>query len=355
MRSYKYYCASKECTLSYAKCYCVALFLFACQISVAHAQQAGFELNLMPYSDTANALSGSMFTCGTHSQASAGDLAAYPGQQHPCTGAGDTTTPNTKFLTYDRNSGIDWESPEMVIVNIDGTERAFYHLIVGDLADGFIQETYVEMGFAFSHQSTAPAFFPDAPISNLMGSASAGDYGVTGSRPITNPTNGKDPLGAVSTSGNGTGNPNRVIMLQLNNDGEIFAEFRKDYLLNKPKFYQRVARFGDIDMEFEFDMQSLTYGDATQAGDVLRNSIEIFDESMAADTNFDVTTEAQNSRISGGMFSYADDNGGIGGSDGSYTYTDGGSFDQKGVDWEALFDAHDPTGNPWHYEENKPQ
>ncbi|MFC1748209.1 hypothetical protein ACFL2V_05320 [Pseudomonadota bacterium] len=313
--------------------------------------QAGFELFLSPHSNPT--WGGSMQECTMHTR--------WPEFDTVCRGAGlsddPVANPNTKFLTYRLGTGVLWESAEMVTVNIDGTDRTFYHMIVGDLADGFIQESYVEMGAGNS--TTMDTY--GGMLEGMLGtrdwaSASGGEYdNIVGGIEISDAGNGTDIFAA--DAGNGTANPNRVIVLQINSDGEMFSEFRKDNLLTKPKIYQRIHKFGDVTVEFEMDMSHITYDDDTTAGDILVNSVEVLDPNMIGDYDFDVTTEfeAGKSNVTGGQFTFTPSTAAWkGGADGTYSYASG-TYDATTTDWDALFDTFDATGNPWSYETDKPQ
>lgn len=331
------------------------IFLFVFSPFLRADTQAGFELFLSPHSNPTWA--GTMVDCATHST-------VFPFASD-CMGAGErdpNTEPNTKFLTHQLSSL--WESPEMVVVNVDGVDRAFYHMIVGDLADGFIQESYIEMGVGTpSAAMNAHSGILDGVLAGTLGdynwnSASGGAYDnistSSGELAVTGQVgNGEGVFEA--DAGNATGNPTRAIILQVNSDGEMFSEFLKDNLLTKPKVYQRIFRFGDVMTEFEMDMRHINYGDSSTAGDILINKVEILDSTMIGDHDFDVVTEFQvgKSNITGGKYIYTD-GAGPGGSEGEYTY-DTGDYDETNVDWKSLFDEFDATGNPWSYEDMKPQ
>ena len=66
---------------------------------------------------------------------------------------------------------------------------------------------------------------------------------------------------------------------------------------------------------------------------------------------FDMATDAQNSYVNGGRYTYTDGSG-PGGANGAYSYV-GGDFDHKGQNWEAYFD--ETANNPWSYDTYKPQ
>ena len=277
----------------------------------------------------------------------------------------------TPFLTefgWNTDTGEEWQAPEIVTLNIEGTDRTFYHMVMGDMATGFIQETYIEMGYAMT--SSGGGFIngnqpAQLGVSSNYASASAGNYVVTRSAgKVVNPGNAADPLGDAASSGSGTANPNRVVVLQLNNDGELFSEFRKDSLLGKPVINQNMGRFGEIQTSFSMDMSNSTYDDMGTAG-VMTNTIQLFGAGVPETqigkpdgANFNVVAESQTLDVTGGRYTYTPGSGGLsvdhpGGSAGTYTYYDS-AIDQTTIPWDQYFDANDPTGNPWSYTDGRP-
>jgi len=322
----------------------------------SYALDAGFELNLSSHSGSGNG----QFQQGVHNTS----------------GTAIEDIGGTSFLVEDAwfdPSGEAWQLPEIVTINVEGVDQHYYHFVMGDLADGFIQETYIQTGFTMTMPSTTPSSWISGMANNQFGSASAGSFNVvkTGSV-ITDAANGSDPLGVSSISGNGSGNPNRVIMLQINSDGEMYQEFRKEALKNKPVIYQNVARFGEIDMTFEIDMSNSTYDQNGLEVRSITNTMQLFGDNLPAPTstgwnsdwgatppdaaNFDMATAGQNVNVNGGQYTYIaepDTTSTPGGSGGQYIYSDGG-FDVDAVSWESYFRADDPSGNPWAYTENRP-
>lgn len=262
---------------------------------------------------------------------------------------GDPQTGQTPFLM---NGGL--QLPEIVVDPTNG--NSYYHMIVGDLATGFIQESYVQMGFG-NYGATG--------LGEPATSASASG-GVSTFNRTTTLGNGYDPLdmnkdaiAQASTSGNGSGNPTRVIMRQIISDGEVMIEFLKDKYAYKPRISMLLIA-PDITAFFDFDMRNSTYDDALTPG-ILTSTINLWGEGVPNESaSFDHATEAENPYITGGMFTYTEgadpttddaDGKDFGGSNGSYNYTDGGGYDQTTIPWANYMDPLE--ANPWSFESSK--
>ena len=211
-------------------------------LAIAPCSRAEFLMNFTP------AGTGVMSTTGIH--------------------GGSTITGQTPFL---KDGGF--ELPEIVTDPTNG--RSYYHLTVGSMADGFIQEVYIERGFT------------GFPNGNL-GSASAGAGDASGG-------NGRDPLDVTHTivTGNGSGNPNRVIIRQLHSDGESMMEFVKDKYDYKPHI-THVVNAPDITLQVDIDMRNSTYNNATTPG-IMTNTMSLWGPDIPFDSaQFDMATSVQN-------------------------------------------------------------
>ncbi len=248
----------------------------------------------------------------------------------------------------------NFERPEIVVDPVSG--KQYYHMIVGDLADGFIQETYIEMGFG-SYGSTAEATQGGAPASASGGGGqyswdAAGDKFIN---PANNFGNGYDPLdmekdyyAQKQTSGNGTGNPGKMLLRQIINDGEIMMEFLKDKYLNKPRISQ-ILIGPDVSAMFDLDMRNSSYTDNSNPG-VMTNIMQLWGEGTPPDSAmFDPVTQGQDLNVNAGMYTYTE-GAGFGGAEGSYNYADG-DYDHTGVDWASYMDPS--ISNPWSFEDSK--
>lgn len=224
----------------------------------------------------------------------------------------------TAFLIQ---GGCAVEGPE--IVTDPDTGLDYYHMIVGDPADGFMQESFIEVG-------SVPGLID-------FSTALAGD-------------NGHDPLGVIIGlgSGNALANPRKIIMRQIINDGEIMMEFLKDEYLKKPLISQMLIT-SELSSLFHLDMRNSTYEDMNSPANLI-NIFSLNDSFLQGMGDFDMATDVDNAFINGGRYTYSDGVG-PGGSEGSYLYLDGG-FDERAVHWA---DYIDPTeDNPWAYPELRP-
>jgi len=231
----------------------------------------------------------------------------------------------TPFL---REGGL--QLPEIVVDPDTGLD--YYHMIIGSLADGFIQETYIERGFSS---------FPNSNI----GSAVGGDGGISGG-------NGRDPLDTNATinTANAEANPRKVLIRQIISDGEIVMEFLKDRFDYKPLIVQQLNA-PDIRAVFEIDMRNSTYDDMSNAG-IIYNTLSLPGLGTEYFKDFNYAQDTQDATISGGLYKYTEGTG-PGGSDGTYEYVDA-MFDHKSQAWGDFLDPSEP--NPWSYENagNKP-
>ncbi|MFC1747443.1 hypothetical protein ACFL2V_01410 [Pseudomonadota bacterium] len=246
------------------------------------------------------------------------------------------------------------ERPEIIVDPDNG--NSYYHMIVGSFADGFIQESFIQMGFGGYGNPLEPTNSASASGGTAEG---AGDYDSD----ITF-GNGYDPLdmdanetAKLMGSGNGTGNPNRVILRQIINDGEIMMEFRKSSYLKKPRITQMIMA-PDITALFDMDMSAIDYN-TDDGTPIVMNTMELWGDDVLYDASaFDMSqrqeddplvTGVDDSYISGGDYLYTDGTD-FGGSDGTYSYATG-SFDHKAISWKDIFDPFEH--NPWNFEDGK--
>lgn len=215
----------------------------------------------------------------------------------------------------------------------------YYHLIVGQPTDGFAQEVLIKtlttvrfIGGASSDSGGLNCFTNDL-------------FTCAGS-----PNNGRSPLASDPVlSGNGSGNPNRVIVRQVMSDsaGTFSQEFLKANLTTKPVITQELTT-SDIIARFVLDMSGIDYNTNTVAG-LLTNTVRVLDldiPQLAGD--YDSATHAQtfagtgtniDSNITGGRYIYTPDTNQFFG--GIYTYYDG-DYPIADVNWESF---RDPAQN----------
>ncbi len=241
---------------------------------------------------------------------------------------------------------------------LDGV--VYYHMVVGDPDQGFAQEVFIQVGSGnlFDQgEDLDPASNPfDLPDSigggplPLGSSSSRGAFDINQSE--FNQGNSTNPLGpnAIFT-GNTSGNPNRVQMRQLMTDGELTVDFVKDRFLDKPNITNTIEN-ADIRMVFSMDSTGNRY-DTMDTPSAVSNTIEHLDPNVPASSAlFNVATDAQNSTVTAGRFTYTPDaNATFGGSGGTYQYVDGGA--NHNPDWGSFFDER--LDNPWSFPANCPQ
>jgi len=264
--------------------------------SVPQLARAKFELNFQP-----NKVTGHIKTWGTH------------GCDH-C-----RIIDQTPFLTAG-----PLELPELVS-DLE-TGAIYYHLIVGSEADGFIQETYIQAGYAY---------YPGG-----SGSAVGGAGNSSGG-------NGLDPLNSNPdiSAANAAATPKRVLVRQIVSDGEISMEYLKDRYDRKARISQALTT-AEINADFSIDMRNSSFGDANTVGAI---AITMNLSSIGIGV-FDMSNDTQNSTVTGGLYTYTDGRG-YGGSDGAYNYIDS-HYNHKDQNWDRYFDTNQI--NPWAYPGNKP-
>lgn len=245
---------------------------------------------------------------------------------------------------------------------LDGTTR-YYHLIVGDPASGFAQEVYIQAGFfgqtggscsdPVDCSGTAAAIGGNPTTIggvSASGGSSVVSFGFEG--------NGFDPLGSnATTTGNSSGNPSRVQMRQLVTDGDLTVDFVKDRYAEKPSI-SNVIDASDLNATLIIDSTGNPLTSAATAS-VVTNTTELKGSDLPPDVSspnggpsavrFDAATDAQNSHVTAGMYSYAP-GAGPGGSSGTYTYSEGSA--NINPDWSSYFDHTE--ANPWAYPDNRP-
>ena len=306
--------------------------LFVLLLLAVGGARAEFTLNFLPKG------SGSFIT--THDNSDNGS---------------DPDTGQTSYL-----DGASWQRPEIVTDPDNG--NTYYHMIIGDIADGFIQETFIQMGYGGSAPYDVVA---DGGPFEIADSASASG-GLSPYNSIDTFGNGYDPMdmnkdaaAQAVTSGNGSANPTRVIMRQVQSDGEVMMEFLKDKYDYKARISMTLIA-PDITAFFDFDMRNSTFDDALTPG-VMVNTYNLWGEGVPNESaSFDHATQSQNPYVTGGMYTYTEgtditnldaDGKDYGGSNGSYSYTDGADYDQEAIPWADYMDPME--ANPWSFESSK--
>lgn len=236
----------------------------------------------------------------------------------------------------------DIQLPEIVTDPSNGLE--YYHMIIGDPADGFVQEVYIQRSASFGVFGTGwDVQGGVGGLSSASGGAPDDNDGESG--------NGTDPLDITAlATGTGSGNPNRVIMRQIVNDGEMSMEFLKDKYDRKPVIAQSLDA-PDITSSVVIDMRNSTYSDMNTTGTMLNTMSLLGPDAPQDQANFDMANDAQNSFVDAGRYTYTT-GAGPGGSGGSYNYLGVGTVDMTTISWENFFNPD--TSGPWSFTTNRP-
>ena len=229
----------------------------------------------------------------------------------------------------------------------------YWHYVLGDPSSGFAQEVYI--------RATSSSCGQFSTCSASYGLNSFGGNNVMGSN--------KDTV-----SGNGTGNPNAVIMRQVLGgswdasthtwtcDTGYCDEFLKSSYANKPKITQGIATT-DFTAKFIADMSNVAISDSSTTltvtngstgatGSSLTNTQTIIDPQSSDPITFDMANDVQSgqSSVSAGRYTYVT-GGGVLGANGTYVYVDGG-YNPSNVDYTPFLD---PTvANPRAYPDTTP-
>ena len=224
--------------------------------------------------------------------------------------------------------------------------KSYYHLVVGQPDSGFAQEVLISTG-------TTIAF------GNVL-SDSGGGYCLPSALMTFNQMVGCDldnnarvPLGAFERTGNGSGNPEAVIMKQVVSDAKSgFAmEFLKDKFNKKPKITESIDD-ATIAMTWVLDMSKIGYSTDSVSGD-LTNKLTVKGQDLpGGSAQFDASllTNA-GTNITAGRYKFAPNTSRAGietspnpyWSYGTYTYFDGSIDPVTTVDWSKF---RDPAQNP---------
>ena len=211
----------------------------------------------------------------------------------------------------------------------------YYHVILGNaggtFANGFALQYYMRIGSLVAADNWSNGGFGigagggfgmgaggPAPYSSSFGVANTTDRLFNFYNPLSN-----DPRG-----GSGTGNPNRVAMRMINNDGNMAQEFLKSFEANKPKIIQTVTSGTAMTSNFALDMSNGGYNAYTTPSS-FTNATTI---AGVGTYNATATGSAPTATSNAGRFLYTPTTNPFGGSNGTYTYATGG-FDNFRTDW----------------------
>lgn len=209
------------------------------------------------------------------------------------------------------------------LVNDNG--RQYYHVILQDQTQDFAMEFYI--------RSAGCCWFSGG---GMMGGADA-PYSASNGDPDNRLANAFQPLAGTTTSGNGTGNPSRIYMRQINNDAGMTQTFDKPLESRKPRINQRISD-GTTELRFELDMGNGDYTDFTSPASFV-NTLTLNLPDGRGD--FAMHRDAPQGHITAGLYRYLPGNG-FGASNGRYDYADQG-LDVFSTDWLSYCD---PAQNP---------
>lgn len=253
----------------------------------------------------------------------------------PSGGGFESCSDNDEFRG---NNGRDTTPFLMEYLRGDGRDE-FFHVIIGQPGDDFVQEAYIKITSRFCGNECDDI----GPVSDSLGE----------SRDITNGRNNAyDPLGAASFSGSGTANPKSTMFRQILTDASggmaqdfVKAEFNQKHLLT----FTLDADF--VDLDFRLNMTNSTFDDANTAGILELNRIIILDPtfdgipdlvsgfpptSVPASDNFDAAVDGDVVNVTGGKYNFI--------SHGVYE-GEGAGFDVYAADWNDFFDPAQNIGH----------
>ncbi len=206
------------------------------------------------------------------------------------------------------------------LINDNGTN--YYHVILGDPAqDDFALEFYMRIGDG--------CWWCGGGMGGMGGGLGPAPYSSSYGDVSDRLASAWLPLAGVDLVGNGTGNPNRVYIRQINNDAQMTQEFLKDTEANKPRITQ-VIKDGTFTSTFDLDMRNGGHGAYSDPASFI-NDTTIEGVPMGS---FDAAN-TPGAYINAGRYIYTADNPAgtpHGGAYGTYTYEDGG-FDIYAIDW----------------------
>lgn len=224
--------------------------------------------------------------------------------------------------------------------------KSYYHLVVGLPDSNFAQEVLIGTG-------TTIAF------GNVL-SDSGGGYCLPSARMTFDQmvgcdldNNARDPLGRFERTGNGSGNPEAVIIKQVVSDVKAgFAqEFLKDQFNKKPKISQTVDD-ATISSTWAMDMSQISYSTDSVSGDMTNKMTVKGQDLPGGSAQFDASLLVNaGTNVTAGRYKFTPNTGRAGietspnpfWSYGTYTYFDGSIDPVTTVDWSKF---RDPAQNP---------
>lgn len=217
------------------------------------------------------------------------------------------------------------------IVSDGGTQ--YYHVILEDQTQDFAIEYYMRSG------GCCWWFSGGGGMGGMMGDGGDAPYSSSYGNVDDQLINAWLPLAGAADSGNGTGNPSRIYMRQINNDGQMNQEFIKQFEARKPRIIQDISS-GGTQLAFDLDMSNGGYTGYTSPSQF----INAFTSNDPDVVDFDMNMDAPQSSVSAGRFSY-NTGPNDGGSSGTFNYESNDAIDVYNIDWLSYCD---PSQNQDH-------
>src|SRR3569833_1768953 len=174
--------------------------------------------------------------------------------------------------------------------------QLYFHVIVGDYTkDKMALEVFIK-------DSSGNQSFNGIRVSDTVANNGDQTYNMT------------HPYSSTSSSnGNGSANPNNVIMRQIINSGEISLEFLKDSFSQKPLITQTITN-AEMVSTVSIDMRGRNYSQITPIDATsMTNTLTLIGATRGANEgNYDLQDQAQTSHISAGGFTYTNGRGNAG-------------------------------------------
>lgn len=277
--------------------------------------------------------------CSTHSDGYLNNFCSWPG----CTIA---ATPDQTSMRYEMlvNNGTQW-----------------LHFMIGDPESGFAQDVYIR-----SHMTGGDGL--DSFNNSYWAATHNTGMNDDGGDPTTGPLQGP---------GNGSANPNHVVMRQVMggtwdeassswscSGTEFCSEFLKDTLNNKPRIIQSVVD-GAMRSDFEIDMRGIDYFTQNGTASII-NTVVITsaDFPLGDEGNFSIDTvpgfngsgsgyrPAMKVNVAAGQYTYAEGPATLPdgtpnpyGAAGTYSYAGSDDFMLESLDWCSYY--HRSENNPY--------
>ncbi len=269
-----------------------------------------------------------------------------PGGDNPTAGSNRAGNDGTRFIQEQLRIGND----------------LFFHVVVGDQATGFANESYTRSSVAAAQNvstgilkgSGLNPFSPDqgGNEGNSVGTAVRTRSGLGNGTTLFG--NGRNPFSTNEhLTGNGTADPSRTVLRMTLSDGQMSQEVSKPVLNRKPLINQLTTDNQGMTSEFIADMRGISYNEKDKATPVV-NRLHIADSTLpsAGSADFDMS-RVQRSNVTAGRFVFTpglgwrlpdgSDASAIGWTDATAVFNPGtysgpgAGFDPLTVDWGSFF------------------